>query len=69
MQDQTAGSGEGALDQIKRLTAENERMAAVEAEIMQLLKTTSRERIIHDLRNVLNELGLLQALLASQEEE
>ena len=33
-----------------------------EQEIMTLLRTKSPDRIVHDLRNVLNELELLRAL-------
>ena len=36
-------------------------MAGREAELMQLLGAKSPDRIIHDLRNVLNELSLLKA--------
>ncbi len=38
-----------------------EKMARREAEMMMLLKTTTADRLIHDLRNVLNEVALLKA--------
>ena len=38
-----------------------ERMARREAEMMQLLKTPTPDRLVHDLRNVLNEVTLLKA--------
>ena len=39
-----------------------EKMRAREAEIMQLLGCKSADRLIHDLRNLLNELTLLKAV-------
>ena len=42
--------------------AERDRLLRMEDEIMKLLGSTSRETIIHDLRNVLNDLTLLQEL-------
>jgi hypothetical protein len=38
-----------------------ERMARREAEMMQLLKTPTPDKLIHDLRNLLNEVALLKA--------
>ncbi len=38
-----------------------EAMARREAEMMQLLKTATPDRLVHDLRNVLNEVALLKA--------
>jgi hypothetical protein len=42
--------------------AERDRLLETEAEIMKLLGSSSRETILHDLRNVLNDLTLLQEL-------
>jgi hypothetical protein len=42
--------------------AERDRLLQMEAEIMKLLGSSSRETIVHDLRNVLNDLNLLQEL-------
>ncbi len=39
----------------------HEAMAHREAEMMRLLKTATPEKLIHDLRNVLNEVSLLKA--------
>ena len=36
-------------------------MARREAEMMQLLKSPTPDRLVHDLRNVLNEVALLKA--------
>ena len=44
------------------MRAERDRLLEMEAEIMKLLGSTSRETILHDLRNVLNDLTLLQEL-------
>src|SRR3954466_10770020 len=72
----------GLPDQVRTLLEENrqlrERIAALEShvtklekterEVMSLVKAPVRERIVHDLRNVLNELVLLQAIAAQDEE-
>jgi hypothetical protein len=42
--------------------AEMDRLLRLEAEIMQLLGSSSKHMIVHDLRNVLNERTLLQEL-------
>jgi len=44
------------------MRAERDRLLQMEAEIMKLLGSSSRETILHDLRNVLNDLTLLQEL-------
>lgn len=49
-------------EQVEHLKAEVAKMERVEREVMQLIKAPTREKIIHDLRNVLNELVLLQAI-------
>jgi Tfp pilus assembly protein PilN len=48
--------------EIERLRAERDRLAARERVIMDLLGTSSADRILHDLRNVLNERSLYRAL-------
>ena len=48
--------------QVEALTAERDRMEGVEREMMELVKAPSREKILHQLRNILNELVLLQAM-------
>ena len=52
--------------QLEQLTAERDRLAAQQNEIMHLINARSKEKIVHDLRNVLNELALLRAI-ADQE--
>jgi hypothetical protein len=44
------------------LNRELEQLRAREREIMELLGTRAPEKILHDLRNVLNEVQLLRAL-------
>jgi hypothetical protein len=44
------------------LHASYERMARRESELMQLLGTKSPDRLLHDVRNLLNELALLKAV-------
>jgi hypothetical protein len=51
----------GAQDAVK-LTRELERLRTREQEVMALLGAATPEKIIHDLRNVLNEVQLLRAL-------
>ncbi len=41
--------------------AAHEAMARREAEVMRLLQCKSPEKLIHDLRNLLNEVALLKA--------
>ena len=38
-----------------------DQMARRKAELMQLLKTEQPDKLVHDLRNVLNEVALLKA--------
>lgn len=47
---------------ISELAAQNARMKVILDETARLVKAPGHDRIIHDLRNVLNELVLLQAL-------
>ncbi len=54
-------------DEVGRLLAERDRLLDQQRQIMQLLGTQSPEKVVHDLRNVLNELGLLRTLMESQE--
>jgi hypothetical protein len=44
------------------LRGDYERMARRESELMQLLGTKSPDRLLHDVRNLLNELALLKAV-------
>ena len=49
--------------EIEQLRAERNQLAETQRRIMELLKTQSPEKIVHDLRNVLNERELLKALV------
>lgn len=55
-------------DATRVLVARNGAMKAILDETARLVKATGHERIIHDLRNVLNELVLLQALAEQSED-
>jgi hypothetical protein len=46
----------------ERLRAELKRFQMREAEMMELLNCKSPEKLVHDLRNVLNEMQLLRVL-------
>jgi hypothetical protein len=54
---------------LDELRSAHDRMARREAEMMQLLGTETPERLVHDLRNVLNELTLLKATVALGEDD
>jgi len=48
--------------ELDRLRAERDRLLATQARIMEVLGSTVPERLLHDLRNVLNERELFKAL-------
>ena len=60
---QDQSSPHGSEGEAQNLRALVQRMQEREQRLMDLLKASSPERIEHDLRNVLNELVLLRALL------
>lgn len=49
--------------QVEQLRSERTRLADVQHRIMELLKVPSPDKIVHDLRNLLNERDLLKALV------
>jgi hypothetical protein len=54
-------------DQLASLQSHVAKLEKTEREVMSLVKAPARERIVHDLRNVLNELVLLQAIAAQDD--
>ncbi len=54
--------------EIHQLREELNRLLARQRVIMELLGTTNPDRILHDIRNVLNERQLLRALAELEEE-
>ena len=60
-----AGSGQDPATENDRLQAELQQMTAQQREIMELLNTRSPDKIIHDLRNLINELNLYRSLVES----
>ena len=48
--------------QMEQLRAERHRLLETQQRVMELLGTGSPERILHDLRNLLNERNLFKAL-------
>jgi hypothetical protein len=58
----------GGAGELQGLRAERDALAKQQAEVMNLLKAASPERILHDLRNVLNELVLLKAVTETEGE-
>ncbi len=55
-------------DENERLKSEVDRMVECQRDVMKLLDCKSPERIIHDLRNLINELNLYRQLVESSEE-
>ncbi len=51
----------------ERLRAERDRLADRQRQIAELLRSTSADNVLHDLRNVLNELQLYKMLVETQE--
>ena len=49
--------------QVNQLRAERDRLIETQLRIMALLGTSRSEKIVHDLRNILNERDLLKTLL------
>jgi hypothetical protein len=56
-------SPQGSDSEVQKLRVLVQRMQDRERRLMDLLNASTPERIEHDLRNVLNELVLLRALL------
>src|SRR5579864_2505610 len=50
--------------EVDRLRSERGQLREVQRQIMELLATRTPEKILHDLRNVLNERDLLKTLVA-----
>ena len=57
-----AQANERLRAEIARLSAENDRLTQRERAIAELIGAPSPDKILHDLRNLLNELMLLKAL-------
>jgi hypothetical protein len=51
-----------------RLKMEVDRIGERQREVMELLRCNSPERIVHDLRNLINELNLYRQLVESMEQ-
>jgi hypothetical protein len=50
--------------QLEQIRAERNRLAETQRHLMELLHVQSPEKLVHDVRNVLNERELLKALVA-----
>jgi hypothetical protein len=50
--------------ELEQLRAERNRLAELQRRIMELLNVPSPDKLVHDIRNVLNERDLLRALTA-----
>ena len=49
--------------QLEQARAERHRLQDMQRRIMELLGTTNPDKLVHDLRNLLNERNLLKALM------
>ena len=49
--------------ELEQLRAERNRLAETQRRIMELLHVQSPDKLVHDLRNILNERELLRALV------
>jgi len=58
-----AGETDALRAQLKILRAERDKLMETQQRLMLLLGTDQAEKIVHDLRNVLNERDLLKTLL------
>jgi len=58
-----AGETDALRAQLKLLRAERDKLMETQQRLMLLLGTDQAEKIVHDLRNVLNERDLLKTLL------
>lgn len=52
--------------ELEQLRAERTRLLERQQQVMELLKVSSSDRLIHDLRNMLNERELLRTLVEEQ---
>jgi hypothetical protein len=50
--------------ELEQLRTERNRLAETQRRIMELLQVQSADKLVHDIRNVLNERDLLRALTA-----
>jgi hypothetical protein len=53
----------------ERLRAERDRLADRQRQVAELLKCANPDKIVHDLRNLLNELQLYKILVETQEQK
>ena len=53
--------------EVERIRAERDRLADRQRQIAELLKSASADKVVHDLRNVLNELQLYKMLVDTQQ--
>jgi hypothetical protein len=51
---------------VEQLRAERNRLVERQARIMELLGTSQPERLLHDIRNILNERQLLRTLMETE---
>ncbi len=51
--------------EVDRLRIERDRLADTQHRVMELLESRSPDRLLHDLRNLLNERNLLRAITNS----
>jgi len=65
---QPEGAVQNLRSELDRVRAERDRLAAQQAEIMRLLNVSNPDKLLHDIRNLLNERELFKALTESLED-
>src|SRR5437879_2822193 len=65
---QAEGTVQNLRAELDRVRADRDRLAAQQAEIMRLLNVTNPDKLLHDIRNLLNERELFKALTETLED-
>jgi hypothetical protein len=64
-----AGAGNGVDPELASLRGELERLRQRESQIMSLINCKQSDKLLHDLRNILNELQLLRMLVETEKSD
>ena len=64
-----AGAGSGVDPELASLRGELERLRQRESQIMSLINCKHSDKLLHDLRNLLNELQLLRMLVETEKSD
>jgi hypothetical protein len=67
-ENEAEGTVQNLRAELDRVRADRDRLAAQQAEIMRLLNVANPDKLLHDIRNLLNERELFKALTESLED-